>query len=250
MTELGEGDSGRPGGLASVEPVHPAATPDRAGRAARPEPADWVEALTSTGAEQAEALRLLHATMLRAAGHQVSRMRGALPDDSPATVDVIVNQAADEAMTAVLAKLHTFEGRSRFTTWAYKFAILQAATDVRRLQWQHREVELRDLDLTLPAPSHESPESHAEAGDLAVAVAEAMRTALTPHQRRVAVALLVDGVPIDVLADRLGSTRGALYKTLHDVRARLRADLTSRGYLPGSTTHPTSSVPSTRVGRP
>jgi RNA polymerase sigma-70 factor (ECF subfamily) len=249
MTELGEGDSGRPGGLASVDPVQPTASA-RPGRAPRPEPADWVEALTSTGAEQVEALRLLHATMLRAAGHQVSRMRGALPDDSPTTVDVIVNQAADEAMTAVLAKLHTFEGRSRFTTWAYKFAILQAATDVRRLQWQHREVELRDLDLTLPTPSHESPESHAEAGDLAVAVAEAMRTALTPHQRRVAVALLVDGVPIDVLADRLGTTRGALYKTLHDVRARLRADLTGRGYLPGSTTHPTRSVPSTPAGRP
>ena len=73
-------------------------------------------------------------------------MRAALPDPSPGAVDVIVNQAADEAMTALLGKLHTFQGRSRFTTWAFKFAILQAATEVRRLQWQHREVELRDLE--------------------------------------------------------------------------------------------------------
>ena len=72
-------------------------------------------------------------------------MRAALPDPSPGAVDVIVNQAADEAMTALLGNLHTFQGRSRFTTWAFKFAILQAATEVRRLQWQHREVELRDL---------------------------------------------------------------------------------------------------------
>lgn len=216
-----------------------------------PEPADWVAALSCGGAGQLAATRLLHELMLRAAGHQVSRMRAALPDDSAATVDVIVNQAADEAMTALLSKLHTFEGRSRFTTWAYKFAILQAATDVRRLQWQHREVELNDLDLAEgPAGEHDSPEHMAEASDLASALAVSMRTVLTPHQRRVAVALLVDGVPIDVLADRLGTTRGALYKTVHDVRNRLRADLTGKGYLPTTSGRRRASVPATRTGTP
>ncbi|MFC7596086.1 RNA polymerase sigma factor [Terrabacter sp. GCM10028922] len=196
----------------------------------RPEPTDWVAALATDGPEQAAALRQLHALMIRAAGHQVWRMRGALPDASPAAVDVIVNQAADEAMTALLRKLHTFEGRSRFTTWAFKFAILQAATEVRRLQWQHREVELRDFDLP-STPAHESPELCAEGTDLAGAVASAMRRVLTPYQRRIAIALLVDGVPIDVLAERLGTNRGALYKTLHDVRVRLRAELIANGYL-------------------
>jgi RNA polymerase sigma-70 factor (ECF subfamily) len=106
------------------------------------------------------------------------------------------------------------------------------ATDVRRLQWRHREVRLRDLDLeSAPADVGRSPECVAEAGDLASALAQSMRTVLTPHQRRVAIALLVDGVPIDVLAERLGTSRGALYKTVHDARCRLRADLTSRGYL-------------------
>jgi RNA polymerase sigma-70 factor (ECF subfamily) len=194
------------------------------------EPTDWVSALATPGAEQVSAMRQLHRLMLRAAGHQVWRMRAALPDSSPGTVEVIVNQAADEAMTSLLRKLHTFEGRSRFTTWAFKFAILQAATDVRRLQWQHREVELRDLDQ--PTASHDNPEQQAEGSDLAGAVAEAMHSALTPHQRRVAIALLVDGVPIDVLAERLGTTRGALYKTVHDARARLRGELTAQGYLP------------------
>ena len=197
------------------------------------DPQDWVGALTSTGAEQDVALRALHELMVRAAAHQVWRMRGALPDSSPGTVDVIVNQAADEAMTALLAKLHTFEGRSRFTTWAFKFAILQAATEVRRLQWQHREVELRDLDVAeLSVDSDSGPEQQAEGADLARALADSMRSCLTPHQRRVAIALLVDGVPIDVLAERLGSNRNALYKTVHDVRQRLRLDLTRRGYLP------------------
>jgi RNA polymerase sigma-70 factor (ECF subfamily) len=134
-------------------------------------------------------------------------------------------------MTALLGKLHTFEGRSRFTTWAFKFAILQAATEVRRLQWQYREVELRDVDEP-SAPGHENPELYAEGNDLAAALAAAMRRVLTPYQRRIAIALLVDGVPIDVLADRLGTNRGALYKTLHDLRVRLRAELTANGYLP------------------
>ena len=200
------------------------------------EPADWVLALTTPGTEQTLAMQQLHHLMIRAAAHQVWRMRAALPDPSPVTVNVIVNQAADEAMTALLAKLHTFEGRSRFTTWAFKFAILQAATEVRRLQWQHGEVELRDLDLAdAHAPAHDSPEHHAEGSDLARAAADAMRTVLTPHQRRIAIALLVDGIPIDVLAQRLGTSRGALYKTVHDVRVRLRAELGSRGYLPPTT---------------
>jgi RNA polymerase sigma-70 factor (ECF subfamily) len=226
----------------------PASTAGRSRPAEPAEPADWVQALTTPGGDQVVAMRQLHHLMLRAAAHQVWRMRAALPDPSPATVDVLVNQAADEAMTALLAKLHTFEGRSRFSTWAYKFAILQAATDVRRLQWRHREVELHDLDL--PAAVDDSPEHHVEGSDLAGALAEAMRSVLTPYQRRIAIALLVDGVPIDVLAERLGTNRGALYKTVHDVRTRLRAELTSQGYLPptaamtrprGTTTSSTTS---------
>ena len=199
------------------------------------DPLDWVTALGGTGPDQVTALRELHALMIRAAAHQVWRMRAALPDPSPGAVDVIVNQAADEAMTALLGKLHTFQGRSRFTTWAFKFAILQAATEVRRLQWQHREVELRDLEQ--PSPGHDGPELSAEGTDLAGAVARAMRRVLTPYQRRIAVALLVDAVPIDVLAERLGTSRGALYKTLHDVRVRLRRELTAKGYLPASQAH-------------
>lgn len=208
-------------------------------RGAEVEPEDWVAALTTPGPAQHDAMRRLHALMVRAAAHQVWRMRNALPDPSPHAVDDLANQAADEAMTALLGKLHTFEGRSRFTTWAFKFAILQASTEVRRIQWQHREVELRDLEIK--APSHAEPDRAAETRELASAVERAMRTTLTPHQRRVAIALLIDGVPIDVLADRLGSTRGALYKTVHDVRVRLRAELVTTGHL-ATAAHPSTST--------
>ncbi|MCK6211702.1 sigma-70 family RNA polymerase sigma factor [Georgenia sp. EYE_87] len=168
--------------------------------------------------------------MERAARHQVRRMRHLLRPADLTTVDELTTAAADGALAALLAKLDTFEGRSRFTTWAYKFAILEAATEVRRRAWSGREVALvGDERLTDPGPG---PEQLALAHDLADAVRLALDEALTDHQRRVAVALLVELVPIDVLADRLGTTRGALYKTLHDARRRIRAHLTAAGYLP------------------
>ena len=198
------------------------------------EPQDWVEALSTPGPRQDQAMGRLHEMMLRASRHQVRRMRSSLARVGNERLEEIANQAADEAMMAVLTKLSTFEGRSRFTTWAYKFAILQCATEVRRYAWQHREVLLDDLiDLGDRGPS---PASYAEAADLASAVRAAIDVALTPHQRRITVALLVDEVPIDVLAERLGTNRNALYKTVHDARTRLRAHLISSGHLAAS--HP------------
>ena len=130
----------------------------------------------------------------------------------------------------MLGKLASFEKRSRFTTWAYKFAIFEAATLVRREAWAGRQVSLDDAEMVVdrrPGPAEE-----AEATDLAAALERALAEALTPYQRRIPRALLLDGVPIDVLAERLGTTRGALYKTLHVARQRLRADLIRTGYLP------------------
>jgi RNA polymerase sigma-70 factor (ECF subfamily) len=192
-------------------------------------PLDWVATLRVPGPERDRALAALHALMERAARHQVRRMRHLLRAADLTTVDELATAAADGALAALLTKLDTFEGRSRFTTWAYKFAILEAATEVRRRAWSGREVSLdRDERLTDPAPG---PEQLALAHDLADAVRLALDEALTDHQRRVAVALLVEHVPVDVLADRLGTTRGALYKTLHDARRRIRAHLTAAGYL-------------------
>ncbi|MDO5710931.1 MAG: sigma-70 family RNA polymerase sigma factor [Micrococcales bacterium] len=197
---------------------------------------DWVAALSTPGPQQAHALAELHKLMLRAARHQVWRMRSQLGDVGDVTIDVLINQSADEAMAVLLRKLPTFEGRSRFTTWAYKFAILQTAAEVRRTAWRNSDVDLHDVD-TIWDPAA-SPAQEAEATDLSRALVEAMMSTLTLHQRRVTIALAVDLVPVDVLAERLGTTRGALYKTLHDARSRLRAELIHTGYLPAPETRP------------
>ena len=54
---------------------------------------------------------------------------------------------------------------------------------------------------------------------------ESVRSSLTPNQREVFTALALNSIPIDVLAERRGTTRGALYKTLHDARRKLRLAL-------------------------
>ena len=186
----------------------------------------WVGDLTLAGYAGDVALRRLHEVLLRATRHQVWRLRGLLPGAGPGELEDLAQQAADEALISVLRQLPTFQRRSRFTTWAYKFGILQAGAEVRRHAWRHREITLPDTFVILddsPTPSEVT-----EAAQLARAVESAITTALTPHQRRVALALLVNDVPIDVLAERLGTTRNALYKTLHDARTRLRAALAGR----------------------
>ena len=189
----------------------------------------WPELYLTGGSVYDEAVRRLHALMTKAARHQVAYMTPDLPVIGGVRVEDIVKQAADEATVAALGKLDSFEGRSRFTTWAYKFGVLHASNEVRRNMWRHREVNLDDLPEFVGADT--SPEQHVEHLDIAGAVGVAIDTVLTPHQRKVAIALLVEEIPIDVLAERMGTNRNALYKTLFDARSRLRAKLASAGYF-------------------
>ena len=138
-------------------------------------------------------------------------------------------QAADDALMAIMRKLHTYRGDSRFTTWAYKFALLEAAVKVRKRAWHGREVPLEADGWAQLADRGAAPDADAESAELIAAVCDGIAVALTPHQRTVLVALALNDVPIDVLADRLGTTRGALYKTLHDARQKLRARLSQDG---------------------
>ena len=205
-----------------------------------PPPSDdaWMADLTDDGPAGQQALTHLRDLLLRATRHQVWRLRDLLPGAGAGELEDLAQQAANDALVAVLRKLGTFEGRSRFTTWAYKFGVLHAGVAVRRQAWRHREVPLSDsLAWVDTAPT---PAAVSEATQLARAVEAAIASELTPHQRRVVLTLLVEEVPVDVLADRLGSTRNALYKTLHDARRRLRAALTASGHLE---THPDRSTP-------
>lgn len=191
----------------------------------------WLDELRGDGAIRVDAIRRLHVLLLRAARFEVARRRRVQPHVRGEDFDDIAHQAAADAVVAVLARLDGFRGESRFTTWAYKFALLEAAVKLRRSAWHDHEIPLPEAgDLELLPGTGPSPHDALELRELLGAIRDAINGVLTPHQRQVFAALALNGVPIDVLADRLGTTRGALYKTLHDARNKLRGELSRRGF--------------------
>jgi RNA polymerase sigma-70 factor (ECF subfamily) len=186
---------------------------------------EWLERLAPHHPEREPAAAALHALLLKAARFEVNRRRSSHPHLSAGECDDLAHQSADDALVAVLRRLDDFRGDSRFTTWAYKFALFEAGVKVRRRAWQDREVQLEPERWALIPRGGSSPHEDVERAELLAAVQAAMASDLSPHQRRVLVAVAIDGVPIDVLAERLATTRGALYKTIHDARRKLRAAL-------------------------
>jgi RNA polymerase sigma-70 factor, ECF subfamily len=207
--------------------------PDSASAAARPlDPASraWVARLTDSGPRREAALVELHELLLGAARYALAQRGSQLAREG---VSDLAIQAADDALVTILARLDDYRGDSRFTTWAWKFAFYEACVAVRKRRWLGREVPVEEDGWD--ALAHEAaPDGQIEQKELLEAVRAAVDDALTPHQRRVFVALALNEVPVDVLADRLGTTRGALYKTLHEARRRLRAALAERGLGPDS----------------
>ena len=189
----------------------------------------WLEQLRADGGRGEDARRRLHDLLLRAARFEISRRRTTLPHLRGGDFDDLAHQAADDALLAILGKLDSYRGESRFTTWAYKFALLEAAVKLRRRAWQGREIPLEPEDWSRFADPGNSPASSAESHEVMGSIGEALETELTPHQREVLVAVAVNGVPIDVLAERLNTSRGALYKTIHDARKKLHAHLAAAG---------------------
>jgi RNA polymerase sigma-70 factor (ECF subfamily) len=197
-----------------------------------PTETSWVDRLRAEGADGQIAVAELHALLLKAARFEVGRRAAELSHLRGGDQDDLAQQAADDALLAVLAKLDEFRGESRFTTWAYKFALLEAAVKVRRRAWQGREIPLEDEAWRALADAGASAGRGAEDAELFAALREEIER-LGPRRREVLVAVALNGVPIDVLAERLGSTRGALYKNLHDARRALREALAARGFRVG-----------------
>ena len=195
---------------------------------------EWLRCLRADGDVRHEALARLHALLLRVARYEVARRRATLPHLRGNDLDDIAYEAADDALMSVLARLDDFRGMSRFTTWVYKFALLEVAVKLRRRAWQGREVPIEPEAWTQFASLGLEPAEEMEQRELLTALQQAVAETLTPHQRRVLVALALNGVPIDVLAERLHTTRGALYKTLHDARRKLRRHLTETGLAPNA----------------
>jgi RNA polymerase sigma-70 factor (ECF subfamily) len=195
------------------------------------ESAEWVQALAATAPRREEAMARLHGLLVRIALADAGRRGPRLRITGPELED-LAYQAAADALLAITAKLGQFRGESRFTTWAYKFVIFEVSAKLGRHFWRRPGVPIDAEDWDrLPDRFGFEPEREAEWRDLLAALRRAVDTELTPRQREIFVALVLNGVPLDALVARLGSNRNAIYKMLFDARRKLRAALVANGYL-------------------
>ena len=194
------------------------------------ESAEWLRGLRADGPEREQTVERLHALLLRVARGEAARRRGTLPDRALEDVDDLCVQAASDALMAILDKLNTYRGAARFTTWAYKFAIYETSSRLRRHAWRQQKVEMDDTIWDRLPDTAVAPLQRLERNQLMAALERAIREQLTDRQRMIFQSVTAHDVPIDVLAERLASTRGAIYKTLHDARRKLRQALIEAGY--------------------
>ena len=175
------------------------------------ESAEWVQALAGTGSRREEATARLHGLLVRIALADAGRRGPRLRITGPELED-LAYQAAADALLAITAKLG-------------------------RHFWRHPSVpfDAEDWD-RLPDRFGFEPEREAEWRDLLAALRRAVDTELTPRQREIFVALVLNGVPLDALVGKLASNRNAIYKMLFDARRKLRAALVANGYLGDDTT--------------
>ena len=196
-----------------------------------PESADWLRALNASGREREAAVERLHRLLLRIARAELRRRRRQLDVSGP-ELDDLAHQAAADALVAIMRKLGQFRGESRFTTWAFRFVVLEVSTKLGRHFWRRRPVDFDEEDWDrLPASFGFDPEQRAQWQELFTAMRRAVDRELTPHQRRIFVAIVLQEIPLDALVVELGSNRNAIYKTLFDARRKLRRSLEANGYM-------------------
>jgi RNA polymerase sigma-70 factor, ECF subfamily len=193
------------------------------------ETAEWLRVLDRRSPDHGSGLSTLHERLLRIARSELRRRTSSV---SGVELDDLAHQTAADAMVAILAKLDTFRGESQFTTWAYRFVILEVSHKLGRRYWRGPTVSWDDEQWdSLPDRVGVDPHEHAAARGLVTLVRETVDRTLTEHQRAVFVEVVLHGVPLDAICDRDGVTRSAVYKTVFDARRKIRAALVANGYL-------------------
>lgn len=195
----------------------------------------WITDLRSEGNRREIAIDDLRTIILRMLPSALSRWLS--PNNEH--FEPLIQDVAQETLLRVLDRMDTFEGRSKFTTWVYTIAIRIALSELRLRKW--KEVSLDQLEENQEpdqAPfekfsNHDpDPETVVEQKQAMMKIKSIIDHELTPRQRTVMMAVNVQDVPLDVVAQRLGSNRNAVYKMMHDARVKLKRRLELEGYPP------------------
>ncbi len=197
---------------------------------------EWIEELKATGKVQTEALNDLRKRLQRSILYYLSQERSDLRDLSTQELEQMAEDLAQDALMRIIANIDTFRGESLFTTWANRIAIRLAISDLRRARYKDFSLDNLTADgEMLPAntsvnnPPPPGPEATTERRDVMDIISRAFDEALTERQFRALEAVALRGVPMDVVAEQMGTNRNALYKLLHDARRKLRAYLETQG---------------------
>lgn len=200
---------------------------------------DWLADLGETDTtQQAAALDDLHAYLRRGIYYYLSRERSDLSNRPAEELMQMAEDFAQDATLRILKNLDSFRGDSRFTTWAMKIGTRTAISELRRARYKDFSLEqitangefmigLDQLDSSSRQPV--SPEGFTERADVLVAIQKALDEALTDRQRQAIESVTLRGIPLDVVAEQMGTNRNALYKLLHDARKKLRSHLEGQG---------------------
>ncbi len=204
---------------------------------------NWLNDLTAGGLVQEEAIADLRQILLQAALYFFSRN---LNDFGGLGRDEILQRAEDcaqDALIAVMNHLHDFRGDSKFSTWAYKFAINISLVAARRERW--KGVSLDELSevgdetlaewLTRDKSEAAAPEESAMQDELRSIIRGVIEHDLTEKQRQVLRLIVFNEVPMDEVVRHLGSNRNSIYKLLHDARIKIKNGLLKQGFDVGET---------------
>jgi RNA polymerase sigma-70 factor, ECF subfamily len=184
----------------------------------------WWVRLHGGEPERDRAIAELHERLRREAWFHIRLRTRGMSEFPRSDLDDLAVQAASDALLAVLRKLEDYRGDSQFWTWAKRFAQLEAPVSIRRRLGHDRLANDPERAFALADPGC-SPQERAEVHEQLGTVSELIVGRLTARQRSVLIAIAIDGVSTATLASELDTTRGAIYKTLHDARKKLAAQL-------------------------
>lgn len=191
----------------------------------------WVRSLQQPGRSGEASVERLHGMLLGIARAELRRRAPRSRVAGP-ELDDLAHQAAADAALAIRAKVGQFRYESRFTTWAYRFVVLEVSNKLGRHFWKRPDVSI-DAEAwdRLPERFGFDLENRTEWQELITGLRRAIETTLTCHQRRLFVAIVLNDVPLDAMVAELGTTRNAIYKVVFDARRKLRQSLVADGLM-------------------
>ncbi|MGM0373240.1 MAG: RNA polymerase sigma factor [Chloroflexota bacterium] len=191
---------------------------------------EWLEDLQ--GPHKDQAIADLREFLIEGLGY-------ALGNHHRENMDVLIEDFVQEALIKILDNLDTFRGDSKLTTWAQKIAVRVAFSELRRKRWEDVSIEQfvpeeSGVDFTpaILTDTKPTPEEMTTRDRMVRIILQKVDQELTERQRKAIYAVILGGMPMQEVAEQMGTNRNALYKLIYDARKNLKESLLREGLTP------------------